>query len=234
MNIQQCSLDDMNADRECDSNQDTTHSKKPVSTQKDKLHELEYSWNFSFKPKVSYKQQSERDWLSDYKTVSTINTVETFWGVYNNIPALIDMPHGSIYAMFRDGIHPSWEHSENKDGFSWVLYFSKNTSKEWINKLYENSLMLLIGCTFQYEELLNGCTFERKLKGDKFVFWFKETHNKNERLILESLIKDLMLRNDEYKILDDRAKIEWKNPELKHKKVCMKIVRHSNAEHQEE
>jgi len=104
------------------------------------FHPLKYPWTFSFKPRIAYKQQSERDWLSDYKTIYEIKDIERFWGVYNNIPCFTEMPHGSIYAMFRNNIHPSWEHSENQKGFSWILYVNKYTSKEWVRKIYENSL----------------------------------------------------------------------------------------------
>ncbi len=138
------------------------------------LHLFEYPWTFSYKPRIVYKQQqTERDWLLDYKTIAVIKDVETFWGVYNNIPSLTDMPAGSIYAMFKNGINPSWEDPENKTGFSWILYGSKNATKAWIHKIYESILLTLIGCQYKYEEYLNGCSFERKAKGDKFVFWFK-------------------------------------------------------------
>ena len=235
-------------------------------------HLFEYPWTFSYKPRIVYKQQqTERDWLLDYKTIAVIKDVETFWGVYNNIPSLIDMPAGSIYAMFKNGINPSWEDPENKTGFSWILYGSKNATKAWIHQVYESILLMLIGCQYKYEEYLNGCSFERKAKGDKFVFWFKtknnelnwalkdkteslelqksESHehqrselqnneneslelNENESLgdeneLLTELLNEIGVNPEDYVIGDEEMKIDWKSPEYKHKKVCIKLVQHS-------
>lgn len=189
-------------------------------------HPLEYPWTFSYKPKIAYKQQSERDWLLDYKKISTISDIECFWGVYNNVPSLTDMPSGSIYSIFKNDIHPSWEHTENKDGFSWIFYGSKNANKEWIHKMYENTMLMLIGCMYDYEELLNGCTFEKKAKGDKFAYWFKGNGGNSELDILNKLIEHIDLTKDEYVITDDHTKIDWKLNEFKHKKVCIKLVKH--------
>lgn len=211
-------------------------------------HQLEYPWTLSYKPRIVYKQQqSERDWLLDYKTIYVIKDIESFWGVYNNIPSLTDMPAGSIYAMFKNGINPSWEDPENKTGFSWILYGSKNATKAWINKIYEATLLTLIGCQYKYEECLNGCSFERKAKGDKFVFWFKsnrwnhyqngdqkgdqkgdekETIEISQKEMLDELLVEIGVKPEDYVITDEDMKIDWKSFEYKHKKVCIKLVQH--------
>lgn len=205
-------------------NRQTTATDEPDNY---KYHLTEYPWTFSFKPKIAYKQQSERDWLSDYKTIYEIKDIERFWQVYNNIPCFTDMPSGSIYAMFRNSIHPSWEHEENKKGFSWIFYINKYTNKEWIKKLYEYSLLTLIGCTYAYEEKLNGCTFEKKARGDKFVYWFKDGEDTWD--MLQKLTKEINVNIEECKVCEDGSKIDWKLPEFKNVKAAIKIVRHDDS-----
>lgn len=199
------------------------------------LHDLEYRWTLSYKPKITYKQQqTERDWLLDYKNICVIKDIETFWGVYNNIPDFTDMPSGSIYAMFKEGISPSWEHEQNKNGFSWILYGSRNATKAWIHNVYESVMLMLIGCQYKYESALNGCSFERKTKGDKIVFWFKgiykdnenNDNETNENIMLDELFKEIEMQSADYILCADEMKIDWKLPEYKHKKVCVKLVQH--------
>ena len=187
---------------------------------------LKLAWTFSFKPRVAYKQQSERDWLSDYKTIYDIDDIEKFWRVYNNIPCFTEMPHGSIYAMFKNNIHPSWEHIENKKGFSWILYIPKNTTQEWTKQIYENILLMLIGATYRYESMLNGCTFEKKARGDKIVFWFKDKDDDSPSNMLVELMGQLEIGNQEFKVCSEETKIDWKLPDFRGINTAIKMVKH--------
>lgn len=198
-------------------------------------HVLEYPWTFSYKPRVAYKQQSERDWLSDYKTIYEIKSVEKFWSVYNNLPCFTDMPHGSIYAFFRNSIHPSWEHPDNKKGFSWIIYVNKYTDKEWVKKVYECSLLTLIGSVYKYESMLNGSTFEKKARGDKIGFWFKHDdaiHDIEYTQVLQELLDYIEVDKDDYLVCEDVTKVDWKSPEFKNIKAVIKLIHHdSSASH---
>lgn len=192
------------------------------------VHPLEYPWTFSFKPRIAYKQQTERDWLSDYKTIFEIKDVENFWSVYNNIPCFTEMPHGSIYSFFRNSIHPSWEHPDNKNGFSWIMYMDKHTDKEWVAKVYQYSLLTLIGSVYKYESVLNGCTFEKKAKGDKIVFWFKELpdNEQSHTEIIKEMLDYLDISNNDYRICKDVTKVDWKSTDYKDVKAVIKLVHH--------
>jgi hypothetical protein len=195
-----------------------------------KSHTFEYPWTFCFKPRIAYKQQSERDWLSDYKTIFEIKDIENFWGVYNNVPCFTEMPHGSIYSFFRNNIHPSWEHPENIKGYSWIMYINKYTDREWVRKIYEYSLLTLIGSVYKYESILNGCTFEKKARGDKIVFWFKDepTDGESHENILRELFDYLDVPQDEYIICNNAAKIDWKMHEYKKINAAVKLVYHDD------
>jgi len=195
------------------------------------VHHLEYPWIFSFKPRIAYKQQTERDWLSDYKTIFEIKDIESFWSVYNNVPCFTDMPHGSIYSFFRNSIQPSWEHPENKNGFSWIMYISKNVDNEWTTMRYLYSLLTLIGSVYKYESILNGCTFEKKAKGDKIVFWFKEMPETDGDYIeiIKEMLDHLDVTSDEYRICKDVTKVDWKSADYKDIKAVINLLHHETS-----
>lgn len=192
-----------------------------------KTHPLEYVWTFYYEPRVIYKRQTEQTWLSNYKKVCNVDSVESFWRLYNNMINYIDIPYGSIYAMFRNNIHPSWEHPENRKGFSWIIYINKFTSKKWIKQMYEESMLLLIGCMYEYESMLNGCTFEKKGKGGKIVYWFKKYDKNTYNSMLLSLFNHLCININEYRLCNENTKIDWRLPDFKRVKIAVKIAYHN-------
>jgi translation initiation factor 4E len=41
--------------------------------------------------------------------------------MYNNIAKVADIPIGSNYHLFKEGVKPAWEDSENEKGGKWVV-----------------------------------------------------------------------------------------------------------------
>lgn len=138
-----------------------------------KEYPLNYTWNLLFKGKsLNKQQQSEDDWLSSYKHIYKIQSVKTFWQIFNNIHPWSELHVGSIYALFKDGISPSWEDTQNIKGCSYILYLNRNLlNDDSMNEMYLNVLMFLIKNTTSYHEYINGATFDRKYKGDRITFW---------------------------------------------------------------
>ena len=170
---------------------------------------LEDTWALSFKGKTLYKkQQSEDDWLSSYKHIFTINTVKTFWQVFNNIHPWTNLHVGSIYALFKDGISPSWEDPSNIKGCSYVFYLNRNQlNEDSMNEIFLNVLMFLVGNTTDYHEYFNGVTFDRKYRGDKITFWCSAQSDHMLETILDHLdirktdyTRSVMPSNDSYKM----------------------------------
>lgn len=197
---------------------------------------LQYKWEWLYKPRIAYSQQTESDWLSDYQKVFLFDTVETFWKMYNNIPSWHDLSCGSIYALFKKDIKPSWEDDLNVGGFSWILYVSQRLPEQAAKDLYLNIILMLVGNTFDYGILLNGCTFEKKSRGDKIVFWFRKNNSAtleniviDTRGLLKSLLKQLEIDDKDSYIVGTEDKIEWKSQELRHKKIAIRLIHHDNT-----
>lgn len=194
-------------------------------------HPLHEKLDWLYKDTIKYTQQSEQDWLSDYKSVLTeavtLETVEEFWRVYHHIPQLTHMNCGSIYAVFKQHIKPAWEHPANEKGWSIVFYINKLNTVDFVNQLYRNALILL-ACNTIPE--LNGCTFERKIGGNKIVFWMKDVATMKETekctALLNTIVEALEITHADFCVMDDSVRVDWRDNRFQDLKITVKYISH--------
>lgn len=188
---------------------------------------LSTNWIWSFKPTIVYKQQSEADWLADYRKVVPIpiSTLADFWKVYSNVPTFSSLDYGNIYSVFKNNISASWEDIENENGFSVVLYMNKAIQNDYMKTLYQNSLFVVIGNNCSFSSELNGCTFERKPGGNKIAFWFKTSTDsvKAQLEMAELIIKALDIPFNDVALVDEELRIDWRDAP---RKITVKCVSH--------
>ncbi|CCW67954.1 unnamed protein product [Phytomonas sp. Hart1] len=72
--------------------------------------------------------------------VFRVESIPTFWRVFNNVPQPTEMPIGTVY-LFRDGIDPKWEDPANRNGG--VLKVKVNPDR--VNEAWELLLCRTIG-----------------------------------------------------------------------------------------
>ena len=66
------------------------------------------------------------------KKVYTVATVQGFWSVYNHIPSLHELPHGSYYHLMREERPPLWEDPHICNGGTWRMKCKKqDTANVW-------------------------------------------------------------------------------------------------------
>lgn len=70
------------------------------------------------------------------RKVVTMNSVEEFWGTYNNIVPPSQLPTKANYYLFKDGIAPAWEDPQNKNGGKWEIQVAREKSKSIIDKMW--------------------------------------------------------------------------------------------------
>ena len=92
-----------------------------------------YSWTLWF-----FKNEKGKQWKDNCRPVTTFDTVEDFWAIYNHIQVRTKvsskiylpiyfiklsskLPTGCDYMLFKEGIVPEWEDSRNRDGGRWLL-----------------------------------------------------------------------------------------------------------------
>ncbi|KXT07312.1 hypothetical protein AC578_447 [Pseudocercospora eumusae] len=94
-------------------------------------HQLQHTWTLWFTKPPSGKQ----DWNELLKEVISFNSVEEFWGIYNNITPASELAQKSDYHLFKSGVRPEWEDPQNKHGGRWSYTFkgSKANDETWLN-----------------------------------------------------------------------------------------------------
>lgn len=93
------------------------------------------------------------NWEASLQCVNTVDTIEDFWGMYNNVPGIAKMDDNSDYMFFKEGIRPAWEDPANANGGSFTLQMKGLATGEflWLNtvrKLWErvNCLIISFSC----------------------------------------------------------------------------------------
>jgi len=86
-------------------------------------------------------------WMEDIKSVITFDSVEEFWGVYNNIVPPSKLPPKANYYLFKQGIIPAWEDEANKNGGKWSIQLPKGKNERVIDTMWLNTMLAAIGET---------------------------------------------------------------------------------------
>lgn len=144
------------------------------------IHPLTYKWTLWYiKPPVT----GQEDWHQLLKEVVTVSSVEEFWGAYNNIPRVSELPVKADYALFKTGIKPEWEDKHNSSGGKWLYQFRKKPVA--IDDVWLKVLLSMIGGTLDNDsvetEEVNGAFINVRRAGVKVNLWTKNTSQDNLR-----------------------------------------------------
>ncbi len=110
------------------------------------IHPLSKKWTLWFtKPPTPGMKE---DWNDLLKNVISFSCVEEFWGIYNNIQKVSELPVKSDYHLFREGVKPEWEDEQNKRGGKWAFQFRDRQNVN-IDEVWLYSLLATIGETIE-------------------------------------------------------------------------------------
>ncbi|KAJ7372448.1 translation initiation factor eIF4E [Desmophyllum pertusum] len=130
-------------------------------------HPLQNKWALWF-----FKNDKAKSWKANLRLVTSFDTVEDFWGVYNYIQAASKLQSGCDYSLFKEGIEPMWEDERNRQGGRWLVNTQKNFRQQELDRLWLETLMLLIGEAFaEYSDSVCGAVVQIRTKGDKLAIW---------------------------------------------------------------
>ncbi|KAL8727329.1 MAG: hypothetical protein Q9166_006097 [cf. Caloplaca sp. 2 TL-2023] len=129
------------------------NSDEPITVFHDKdnfnvKHPLMNEWTLWFTKPPSGKDHNWNDLL---KEVVTFDSVEEFWGVYNNITPVSELALKSDYHLFKKGVRPEWEDLQNKHGGKWAYQF-KDKRAAPIDELWLHLMLAAIGETLETGE----------------------------------------------------------------------------------
>ncbi|XP_015606736.1 eukaryotic translation initiation factor 4E type 3 [Cephus cinctus] len=89
---------------------------------------LQSSWTFWLDRAISGTTAEE--YKENLKKIYTVNTVQSFWAVFNNIPNAADIQVRYSYHLMRDDRYPMWEEPVNQHGGTWRLKCHKSDTAE--------------------------------------------------------------------------------------------------------
>jgi len=138
-------------------------------------HPLNSSWTLWY-----YLKEKNISWQDSQKKVSTFNTVEDFWSLLNHIENASRLKSGCDYSLFRTGIRPEWEDSQNREGGKWHFSTLKQYRETELDTHFVEMAMMLIGENEDPEvmEQLNGIVVSARPKNDRIALWTKTVNNR--------------------------------------------------------
>jgi translation initiation factor 4E len=82
-------------------------------------------------PKEESTEGGANPYESSIKAISTVKSVEGFWETYNYLVRPNNLPNGTDYHFFREGIKPTWEDPSNAKGGKWIVRLRKGLSSRY-------------------------------------------------------------------------------------------------------
>ena len=117
-------------------------------------HPLQHCWSFwYFYPRTG-------EWSENLQLLSTVETVEDFWSVYNWIDEPSRLKTSSDLSLFREGVPPDWSDPANEAGGRYMI----KCSKEETDFYWREILMSFVGDTFVDEDTMD------QVRVNKFTF----------------------------------------------------------------
>ncbi|KAF2077506.1 hypothetical protein CYY_001205 [Polysphondylium violaceum] len=133
---------------------------------------LEHEWVFYYDDSVP-KGQTCDDYQSHIKNLGSFNSIQGFWGYWNNIVDPCLFPDGGNLRLFKKGIAPAWEDPANSSGGKWTFSCYKDQSQQIALK----TILSLIG--EQLDHSIDICGFVLSVRSTRHIIsvWNKSGDN---------------------------------------------------------
>ncbi|CAM9874397.1 unnamed protein product [Chrysoparadoxa australica] len=145
------------------------------------------------------------DWGDNMQQLGTVNSVESFWKYFNNIPkpsqVMSDKTLGrrkvggreiESYSVFKQGILPKWEDPANQPGGEWQLRMRGNSiSIQQVDRMWENVVLGMIGETVCAGDEICGARIVDKSRGGpqyRLELWIRSRDESTTARVREGLM----------------------------------------------
>lgn len=129
---------------------------------------LQHDWIFWF------LGEADGEYAQNLKEIAAVNTVQSFWQVYHNLPSVLPMK--SSVHFFKRSVKPLWEDPRNVNGGELTYRLPKSKSGAFMTEM----LMMLIGESLQ--ELIGkddicGVSISSRFNSDLISIWNRIASN---------------------------------------------------------
>lgn len=162
-------------------------------------HPLMHPWTLWFtRPSSGRKDENWNDLL---KEVVSFDSVEEFWGIYNNISKTSELANKSDYHLFKRGVKPEWEDAQNSHGGKWLFQYKERHSTP-IDKLWLHTMLAAIGETVESEEddEVMGVVVNVRKGFFRIGLWTRTTTNKDALMRIGERFKEVLQVPDGEKV----------------------------------
>lgn len=143
-------------------------------------HPLHNTWSLWY-----YENDRKKVWTQNLKEITSFDTVEDFWSVYNHIKAASELKQGCDYSVFKKGIRPMWEDAANKQGGRWLISLEKKQRGSELDNYWLEIILLMIGEAFEEcSDEVCGATVNIRPKMDKIGLWTANADSSKKDVVL--------------------------------------------------
>lgn len=160
------------------------------------MHPLNDKWVLWF------HDPNDTNWdFSSYINIYDINSIETFWDVFNNINKS-NVENGMFFIM-REGIKPLWEDEKNKEGGCWSFkILKKNIFDSWLD-VCVNCVNETLVKNIDDASIITGISISPKKSFCIIKIW-NNNKNKNSKDLINDNLLNLNLKESLYKAHSNR------------------------------
>lgn len=108
-----------------------------------------------------------KQWEQCFHEVAACKSIEEFWILFNSIKLPTEINEGCNYALFRSPVRPMWEDENNQNGGRWVITLEKRVDSDEVNRLWMDTLLLLIEEALSDSSTICGVIFHNRWKFTK-------------------------------------------------------------------
>lgn len=147
-------------------------------------HPLHNTWTLWY-----YENDRKKSWEENLREITSFDTVEDFWSLYNHIKMASELNTGCDYSLFKKGVRPMWEDNANKQGGRWLLNVDKKTND--IDRYWLEVLMCMVGEAFdEYSDEVCGATVNVRPRADKIGIWTADAAHSNSIMEIGRRLKE--------------------------------------------
>ncbi|KAL5237996.1 hypothetical protein ACI65C_005406 [Semiaphis heraclei] len=143
----------------------------------DDKHYLANKWTLWF------YEKKNKNWEENINELSTFDTVEDFWSLFNHIKRPSQLAWQSHYSYFKYGIKPNQDDEKNSAGGCWLLQLPSVKKCTLVDEYWRQIMMSLIGEVYESSEI-NGAVVSVQNLGTKISVWTNNASKSNGNNIM--------------------------------------------------